>query len=97
MKTCGVCGGTFERGGKGPKNMDLCPAHYHRFRRGSKAWKDPSIRGEGAELERIRISTEAKEKLDSEFKDAKKKRPALSFHEFFDRLVIYLPDGWEEP
>ena len=98
MKMCSVCGKLFEAGGgKGPRSHPtLCSAHYFRFRRGSKSWKDPSIRGDGIELARVRITQSAKEELDDLFKDAKKKRPALSFHEFFDLLVTYLPDGWEE-
>lgn len=101
MKICGVCSKSFDRGGgSGPKKIPLCPAHFFRYRRGSKSWKDPSIRGEGAELARIRISTDAKDHLDSMFADLKAKRPALTFHEFFDLLVIYLPDDGsaeEEP
>lgn len=96
MKICGVCNQVFTRGGTGPKKMPLCSAHFHRYRRGSKSWKDPAIRGEGVELARVRITQDAKDDLDAMFADAKKVRPALSFHEFFDLLVKYLPDGWEE-
>lgn len=92
MKTCSVCGLKFipSTGGKGPRSHpDLCSAHFHRFRRGSKAWKDPSIRGAGVKQERIRISAEAKKNLDRLFAKAKKRSPAISFPEFFDDLVIY--------
>ena len=98
-KICAVCETAFTvGGGKGPKSHPvLCSAHYFRFRRGSKSWKDPSIRGVGVDLARVRISQTARDELESMFTDAKKKRPALTFHEFFDLLVTYLPDGWEEP
>lgn len=91
MKICGVCNQVFTRGGTGPKKMPLCSAHFHRYRRGSKSWKDPSIRGDGVDLARVRISQSARDELESMFTDAKKKRPALTFHEFFDLLVTYLP------
>lgn len=94
MKVCAVCETAFSvGGGKGPKSHPvLCAAHYFRFRRGSKSWKDPSVRGVGTKLERIRISEDAKANLDRLFKLAKKQRPALCFHEFFDDLVIYDTD-----
>lgn len=95
MRLCSVCGIAITRGGgPGPRSHPvLCSAHYFRFLRGSKAWKDPAIRGAGVELARIRISEKAKRHIDKAFAVAKKKRPALAFHEFFDGLYIYDEDG----
>jgi hypothetical protein len=87
MKTCSVCGTEYLKGGgPGPKDEDLCPAHYTRFLRGSPAWKDPMLRG-SADLERIRVTARGKEALDKAYARALKKRPALPFYAFLDEIL----------
>lgn len=87
MKTCSICGTEYPKGGgPGPKNEDLCPAHYTRYLRGSPTWKDPMLRG-SAELERIRVTARAKKALDKAYARALKTRPALPFYAFVDELL----------
>lgn len=86
-KTCSVCGTEYQKGGgPGPKNEDLCPAHYTRYLRGSPAWKDPMLRG-SAELERIRVTAAMKATLDKAYSKALKHRPALPFYAFLEEVL----------
>lgn len=89
MKVCDVCKVEFEKGGgPGPKAEVLCPAHYFRFLRGSKSWRDPMLRqAKDAASERVRLMPSTKKRLEKFYAQALKTRPALPFYAFLDEVV----------